>query len=159
MNDTSGFNPDLFLGAVLTTANTRRPPIPAGTNLPGTLGTPVSRQTEGKKESNLGQIYTWVDLPVEVDLTVNPTIRQLVGQDKVQLRYSFRLDVTASGGIDLAPGKNGGLRNLREAVNMNRDGEAFSIQGVNGRQVLCMIGNRTYQGEIFDEITSIARLG
>jgi len=156
---TSAFDPNQFLGAVLTSANTRRQPIPAGTNLPGTLGTPSTRQTEGKKESNQGVVYTWVDIPIEVDLTGNPPVRTLVGQDHVQLRYSFRLDVSPSGGIDLSPGKNNGLRILREAVGMNKDGESFSLLGVGGRQVLCSIGNRPYQGEIFDEIASIARLG
>jgi len=160
MNDvTSGFDPASFLGATLTDANTRRPPIPGGLSFPGTLGVPTSRQSEGKKESNLGQLYTWVDIPVEIDLTSNPQVREQVGADKVSLRYSFSLQLTPSGGLDMSPGKNNGLRVLREAVNMNTPGQAFQIQAVAGRQVLCRIGNRPYQGEVYDEIDSIARLG
>lgn len=160
MNDTtSGFDPNTFLGSTLTEANLRRPPIPAGTALPGVLGLPTARQTEGKKETNLGQIYTWVDIPIEVDLTANPRVRELVGQDKVPLRYSFRLDVKPGGAIDMAMGKNGGLRNLREALNKNNTGDSFNLlTDVQGRVVLCSISNRPYQGEVFDEIDSIARM-
>jgi hypothetical protein len=159
MNDSmSGFDPNTFLGATLTEANTRRPPIPGGLSFPGTLGTPVSRTTEGKKESNLGKVYTFVDIPVEVDLTTNPSVRDLVGQDKVNLRYSFSLDISSSGVLDMAPGKNNGLRQLREALNMNTQGQPFNLMMVPGRQLLCKIGNRPYQGEVYDEIDSIARL-
>lgn len=160
MNDhTSGFDPSLFLGATLTEANVRRPAIPAGLSFPGTLGTPTSRQSEGKKESNLGQLYTWVDIPVEVDITSNPQVRELVGQDKVNLRYSFGLDMTPSGGLDMGIGKNNGLRILRDALGMNVAGQPFNIFMAAGRQVLCRISNRPYQGEIFDEISTIAKLG
>lgn len=160
MNDTiSGFDPNQFLSALTSEANVRRPPIPAGLSFPGTLGQPTARQTEGKKETNLGVIYNWIDLPVEVDISGNPQVRALVGQDKVSLRYSFRLDVTASGGFDMSPGKNQGLRILRDAVGMNQAGQAFNILMVAGRQVLCKIGNRPYQGDVFDEIDSIAKLG
>lgn len=159
MNDvTSGFDPNAFLGATLTEANTRRPPIPAGLAFPGTLGAPTTRQSEGKKESNLGKLYTWVDIPVEVDLTGNQQVRDHVGQDKVTLRYSFGLDFSPAGGLDMSPGKNNGLRILRDAVRMNQPGQPFQIQMVQGRQVLVRIGNRPYQGEVYDEIDSIAAL-
>ena len=161
MNDqfSSGFDPNTFLGATLTEANVRRPPIPSGLAFPGTLGQPTTRQTEGKKESTMGKLFTWVDIPVEVDITGNSQVREMVGQDKVNLRHSFALDVTASGGLDMSPGKNNGLRNLRDSVGMNVAGQPFNILMVAGRQVLCMIGNRPYQGEIYDEISSIAKLG
>src|SRR5215468_1864483 len=143
MNDvTSGFDPDTFLHAAITEESKRRPPIPAGLSLPGTLGTPTSRKTEGKKETNMGQTYVWVDVPIEIDLTGNPSVRESVGQDKVTLRYSFGLDMKPSGGLDLGVGKNNGLRILRDAVGLNVAGQPFMIDMVAGRQVLCRIGNR-----------------
>jgi hypothetical protein len=154
-----GFDPNVFLGATITEASVRRPPIPGGLSFPGTLGTPITRQTEGKKESNMGQMYLWCDIPVEVDITGNPQVKDHVGLDKVNLRYSFRLDTKPSGGLDMAPGKNNGLRILRDAVGMNVEGQPFNILMVAGRQVLCKIGNRPYQGEIYDEIDAIAKLG
>lgn len=160
MNDYhSGFDPNTFLGATLTEANTRRPPIPAGLSFPGTLGAPTTRQVEGKKESTMGRVFVFVDIPVEVDITSNTQVHSLVGADKVTLRYSFGLDVTSSGGLDMSPGKNNGLRILRDALGMNEPGKPFNILMVAGRQVLCMIGNRPYQGEVYDEISSIARIG
>lgn len=160
MNDYhSGFDPNTFLGSTLTEANVRRPPIPAGLSFPGTLGTPTTRQVEGKKESTMGRTFVFVDVPVEVDITSNPQVHQQIGQDKVNLRYSFGLDVTASGGLDMAPGKNNGMRILRDALNMNQAGQPFNLLMIAGRQVLCMIGNRPYQGEVYDEISSIARIG
>jgi|SRR5580700_1375550 hypothetical protein len=157
MNDTSGFDPTQFLGATLTEANTRRPPIPGGLSFPGTFGTPEARNVQGKKDSS--KSYTFVDIPVEVDLSSNPAVQQQVGVDKVNLRFSFSIDLNPSGGFDMSPGKNNGLRQLREALNMNAQGQPFNLLMVPGRQVLCKIGNRPYQNEVYDEIDSIARLG
>lgn len=160
MNDYhSGFDPSILLGATLTDANVRRPAIPAGLSFPGTLGIPTTRNTEGKKESNLGQVYTWVDIPIEVDVTSNPQVREAQNQDKVGLRYSFRLDLLASGGMDMSPGKNNGLRILRDALGMNEPGKPFNLLMITGRQVLCRISNRPYQGEVYDEVEGIAKLG
>jgi len=39
-DESSGFDPTVFLGATMTEANTRRPPIPAGSVLVGTFGEP-----------------------------------------------------------------------------------------------------------------------
>jgi hypothetical protein len=158
MNDVSGFDPNVFLGATLTDANTRRPPIPGGTTVRGTLGEPTYRQNTGKKDTNQGVIYHSIDIPVEIDLTSVPALRDQIGQDKVTLKYGFMLDVSPAGGMDMSPGKNNGLRQLREAVGMNNPGEPFSIQMVQGRQVLAKIGNRPYNNEVFDEVQSIAKI-
>jgi len=49
----------------------------------GTLGEPKFRQTEGKKESNLGQTYTWLDIPVTIDLSQYPDLKESLGADQV----------------------------------------------------------------------------
>jgi hypothetical protein len=119
----------------------------------------VTRQTEGKQEKNQGVIYTWVDIPVELDLTQKPEIRTLVGQDKVTLTHSFRLDISATGqGLDMAPGKNNGLRQLRDALDMNKPGEPFQLLTVEGRPVMANIKNEPYQGDVFDKIAAIAHI-
>jgi hypothetical protein len=161
MNDqVSGYDPSIFLGATLTQANTRRPPIPGGTVLRGTLGKPATRQTTGTKETNQGVVYTWVDIPVELDLTQKPDVQQHVGQDKVVLTHSFRLDILPppAKGLDMSPGKNNGLRQLREAVDMNQDGAPFQMYAVEGRTILAAIKNDPYQGEVYDKIASIAHV-
>lgn len=150
------FDPSLFMSATISEPSIRRPPIPAGQVLLGVLGEPKMRQTEGKKESNMGEVYTWLDIPVELDLTTKPDIRAHVGADKVTLTWSSRLDLTPTG-FDLSPGKNTGLRQLREAVDLNKPGDAFSIPMVQGRTVLAKIKNEPYQGEVFDRIDSIVK--
>lgn len=154
----SGFDPSAFLGATMTEANTRRPPIPAGTALPGTLGEPKMRQTEGTKDTNRGVIYTFLEIPVELDLTSNSAVRQRVGQDKVTLIWSTSVDLTPTG-FDMSAGKNNGLRQLREALGMNQPGAPFNLLMVQGRPVLAMIKNEPYQGEVYDKIASLASVG
>lgn len=154
-----GFNIDNFLNSTLSEPNTRRPPIPAGTVLPGTFGMPEKRSAQGKKAGFEDRVFHFVDIPVEIDLTVNPSLREAIGQDKLILKYSFSVDLLSNGGLDMAKGKNNGLRQLRDALNKNNPGDTFSFMEIPGRIVLCKIGNRPYQGEVFDEIDSIARVG
>lgn len=167
MNDTTqqppgGFDPAVFLGATTTEANTRRPPIPQGTVLRGTLGEPKFRQVEGKKESTFGQTFTFCRIPVEIDLTQNSAILAQIGQEKVTLNHEFGVDVAANGqGFDMAKGKNNGLRALREALGMNVQGQPFNIMMIVGRTVLCRIGNRPGapgSDEVFDEVAGVAKL-
>jgi hypothetical protein len=157
MTDHSGFDPTIFLGATLTEANTRRPPIPGGTVLRGTFGEPKSRAVEGKKDPS--RTYTFVDIPVELDLTANPQVHSLIGLDKVTLSHSFSLDINHSGGgLDMSPGKNNGLRQLREALGMNTPGEPFNLMMVPGRQVLVTVKNEPYEGEVYDRVGAIAKI-
>jgi hypothetical protein len=154
---TSNFDPSVFLQATTTEANTRRPPIPGGTVLLGTIGEPKIRQTEGKKEAVLGQTFTWLDLPIALDLTANPTLREKIGQDSVTLNWSTRLDTTEQGGFDMSTGKNNGLRQLREALDLNKPGDTFGLLMVQGRPVRCSIKNEPYEGEVYDKIDKLSR--
>jgi hypothetical protein len=151
------FDPSVFLQATMTESLVRRPPIPAGTVLQGTLGAPEMRQSQGKQDPS--KTYTFLDIPVEIDLTSNPAIRQHVGQDKVQLRWSCGVDLGPSG-FDFSPGKNNGLRQLREALDLNKPGDNFSILMAQGRRVSVTIKNRPGApgtDEVYDEVGAIAR--
>ena len=161
MNDqTGGFDPNVFLQATTAEANTRRNPVPAGTTLVGTLGEPKITTSEGKQEKNLGQVYVFCNIPVEIDLTQNPSIHAHVGMDKLTLQYRFGVDFLPGGtGFDMAKGKNNGLRALREALGMNVQGQPFNLMMVIGRQVTARIGNRPGRpGEdvVYDEVSSVA---
>jgi hypothetical protein len=112
---------------------------------------------QGKKDASME--YTFVDFPVSVDVSGNPKVRDLVGQDLVKLRYSVSLDTNATG-IDWSPGKNTGLRLIREATNTNSPGQAFSISGLEGRMVKVKVAHREYpegSGEMQDYITAVAK--
>lgn len=161
MSDIGSFDPSLLLGAQTSEANTRRPPIPAGQAVRGRLGAPKIRQAEGKKETNKGEVYTFLEIPVELDMNSNPGAKAAIGGlDMVPVTWSTRLDLAANNqGFDMSPGKNNGLRQLREATNLNNPGQIFSIPMVEGREVLCMIKNEKGQDdEIYDRIGSLAKI-
>lgn len=158
MNDQpSNFDPSVFLGATVTEANTRRPPLPAGKSFTGVLGEPKYRQSEGKKETNLGVVYHWIDIPIQLEIPADLLENQ--GTDQITLQYSFRLDISENGqGFDMSPGKNNGMRQLREAVGMNTPGQPFVLSMVQGQRVLVRIKHETYEGDVFDRVAGIAKI-
>lgn len=157
MNDTSPFDPSLFLDASTTEASTRRPPLPVG-EYQGTLGEPKFRQTIGKKETNLGQTYTWLDVPVTIDLTQYPDLQSAVGVDQVVLTYSGRVDTTPSGGLDYGKGKSPGLRQIRDATGLNVAGSPFSPRQLQGRVVRVKVKHEPFEGELMDRVDSVAKI-
>jgi hypothetical protein len=153
----SAFNPDSFLDSTTTDALTRRPPIPAGVELIGIIGEPKPRQSQGKKDPTA--TFTFLDLPVEFDLTQAPQVQKFVGQAKVTLTYGFMVDITASGALDTSPGKNGRLRQLREALDMNKAGQTFNPRMLQGRQARFKISHRINEmdGEVYDQVDGVAK--
>lgn len=153
--DGSVFDPNSFLDATTTEASTKRPPIPAGTDLVGTITKAVGRAWQGKKDPTQSGVA--VDLTIEFDLNQNVAVRALVGIDKVQIVDGIMLDRTDSGAIDYAPGKNGKLRRYREALDLNKPGEGFSVRMMEGRLIRCKIKHDPYEGDIFDKIDSVSK--
>lgn len=63
-----------------------------------------------------------------------PELQNKLGVDKLPLvRQSIFLDVTPAGGLDMGPFKNGDLNRLREAIDLNRDGQRWSFQDFIGK--------------------------
>ena len=154
---TSAFDSATFMDATTQDALTRRPPIPAGTELIGIIGEPKPRQSQGKKDPSA--TFTFLDLPVELDLSQNPALMTMIGQQKVTLTYGFMVDITPSGGLDTSPGKNGRLRQVREALGMNTPGQAFNPRMLQGRQIRVKISHRIndMDGETYDQIDGVAK--
>jgi hypothetical protein len=153
----SAFDPNLLLDSTVTQAFVKRPPIPAGVELIGTIGKVDIKSGQQKDDPS----KTWIrlNIPVEFDLSQNPTVAAaLQGFDKVTITDGVLLDVTDQGMIDQSPGKNGRLRRWREALGMNQDGVAFSPRAMEGRPVKCRIGQRAYEGEMYDQIAEIAKV-
>lgn len=154
----SAFNPSEFLSAVTTEAAKRRPPLQAGKDYIGTLGAPISRTSAGKKDPS--KSYTFVDFPVVVDLTADPAEHQRVGQDSVRLQYSVGIDFNDAGKLDWSPGRNTGLRLLREATGQNKEGASFSILGLEGHTLRVKIRHEEYpegSGELQDRVQAVAK--
>ena len=149
----SNFNPEAFLDATITEPSTKRSPLPAGRDFVGIIGEVKARTWQGKSDPTKSGVV--MDVPVEIDLTPYPDVQ--IGATKVTLTDGIMLDTTESGGIDNSPGKNGKLRRYREALNMNKPGDAFSFRAMQGRTIKVKISHRTYEGEIFDQIDSVAK--
>jgi hypothetical protein len=154
------FDEQAFLSQTTTTALAARPPIPAGSELIGVLGTPKARRTQGTKEWNRGQVYTVVDFPVSIELT--PELKALTHLGTMTLTHSVFVDTTPDGRIDNSPGASAQLRYLRDAAGMNVEGREFNINMLAGRPVRVLIGHRPIvrDGTATDEVTEfIHRVG
>lgn len=151
----SNFDPTTFLDATITEANVKRSPIPAGSDVIAVIGEPKARTWVGRADPTKSGVA--VDVPLEIDLTAYPELQKQVGVPKVTLTDSIMLDTTESGAIDNSPGKNGKLRRYREALGMNVAGQAFSFRLMQGRMIKVKIKHRTYEGELYDEVDSVAK--
>jgi len=151
----SNFDPSAFLDSTTTEANSKRGPIPAGADVTAVIGEPKARTWTGKSDPTKGGIV--VDVPLEIDLSAYPELQSVVGLPKVTLTDGIMLDTTPNGGIDNAPGKNGKLRRYREALGLNEAGQPFSFRMMQGRMIKVKIKHRTYEGEIYDEVDSVAK--
>lgn len=157
MND-STFDPNQFLDATTTEALVKRPPIPAGSVILGIITDAVARSWTSKKEDAKVKAGIAVDLKIELNLTSYPDIQKVVGADQVIMTPGIMLDMKDDGkSIDWSTGKNGNLRRYREALGMNNPGESFSIRQMVGRPILVKIKHRTYEGEFYDEVDSVAK--
>lgn len=159
----SAFNPDTFLDQTTTSAGASRPPISAGLDFLGVIGTPKARSSPGKKDPS--QTYIFCDIPITVDLSTNPSEANRVGTDKVTLRHSGSIDYK-DGTLDWSTGKNMFLLGYREALGLNQDGSSFSPRMLEGRVVRVRIGQRqgtdtdplTGRPRIYDEVAAITRV-
>lgn len=151
----SNFDPTAFLDATTTEAATKRPPLAQGRDFIAVIGEPKIRKAAGKKDPT--KEYTFVDFPLDIDLTAYPDeMQRLGGVTKVSITDGGSLDFNDAGMLDWAPGKNGKLRRYREATDLNTPGQPFSIRMLQGRLVTVKIGHREYQGDIFDEAAAIS---
>jgi hypothetical protein len=150
----SNFDPSQFLDATTTEASTARPPIPAGTELIGTILDINSVTWQGKQDPSKSGIR--LDVKIQCDI---PQELQANGQPpSLQFTDGIMLDITAAGAMDMSPGKNGKLRRYREALGMNVPGQAFAPRQMIGRAIRVKIKNEPYEGNIYDRVDSVAKV-
>lgn len=149
------FDPDAFLTTTTTDAmDTRFDPIAVG-EYPGIPEKLEVRQFNGTKDPS--KTYTSLDITWDVDA---PGEKARLGRDKLSVRQSLFLDMSAAGGLDTGKGKNIGLGRLREALNLNTPGVPFSFNDLIGRgPARISVTHRSGAGdEIFAEVKGVARL-
>ena len=116
---TSAFDPNSFLDAQISAPMVRRPNIPAGTEVIGSVVEVTPRQWTSKEDpSKTGMA---MDLQIDLDLTTVPGLAEKIGQTKVRVKDGIMLDLTDNGAIDVGAGKNGKLRRYREAYPARRE--------------------------------------
>jgi hypothetical protein len=150
-----GFNPELFLDMPTDKAAVRRPPVASGLSFLGTIGEPKARVVQGKQDAS--KTYVFCDIPITLDLSTSPSEVQRVGIDKVTLRHGISLDIGDDGQLDWSTGRNPGLAQYREALGLNDDGRTFTPRMLQGRIVRAKVKHRTNEGEIYDDIDSVAK--
>ena len=150
------FDVDQLLDATTTEASTRLPPLPVGPYL-ATIDELKASKWNSRDGQKSGHKF---DLTLKVDPMTGPAKESgIEWPTQVTINDSIMLDLTPSGALDYGTGKNGRLRIYREATNLNRPGEQFSPRQLVGRQVLVQIQHREYQGDLFNEVKAVAKVG
>lgn len=147
------FNPEQFLDQQFTEANdTKLVPVPVG-EYTAIAGEVKCRQWQSKADPSKSGLT--LDITWEID---DPAVKELLGRDKVTVRQGIMLDLTDSGSMDMGKGRNVGLGRLREALNLNQPGQAFSFSMIPGRLAKVAVTHRIDGENIYAEVKSLARL-
>lgn len=131
------FDANTFLDASIEDALTKRPLLPAGQDYIGIIGQDLKARPWQKKDDPSVKGIA-VDLTIEVDVnSLTPAQRDAVkGYDgKLVFRDGIMIDMTPTGAIDTAVGKNSRLRQYREALNLNNPGQPFNFRQIIGQPI------------------------
>jgi len=150
----SMFNPDTFLDATIEAPTEKRPPLPAG-DYTAVIGEVKSRAWQGKKDPTKSGI-AW-DIPLTLEIPADVQTQLGLQQPTITLTDSIMLDLTDAGTIDNSPGKNRGLRNYREALDMNKAGDVFSARKMTGQAVRVKVKHELYEDQIMERVGGVAR--
>jgi len=150
----SMFNPDTFLDATIEAPTEKRPPLPAG-DYTAVIGEVKSRAWQGKKDPTKSGI-AW-DIPLTLEIPADVQTQLGLTQPTITLTDSIMLDLTDAGTIDNSPGKNRGLRNYREALDMNKAGDVFSARKMTGQAVRVKVKHELYEDQIMERVGGVAR--
>ena len=149
----SSFNPEQFLGAALSQPLTKRPPADAGRPYSATIQVPKIRPWNSEAKGTSGFA---ADIPLEISLPDEVAAR--VGQPRITLNDSVFLDTTPGGGLDMAPGRNRGLRRYYEATGLNKPGT--TMQHLAGQLVKVVLKHEVAKdgsGDIYERIDAMAK--
>ncbi len=157
---TSAFDPNSFLDAQQSEANEKRLPIPEDNPADEyRLYTAVIgeiKATSGmiEKGDKAGQPWVSMVIPLRIQL---PSEVQAAYDLPPELTISDRafLDLTPSGSVDNAKGKNRAQKTYRDACDMNKPGEPFAWRMLQGRVVKVKIKHEMYEGNIQERIGGV----
>jgi hypothetical protein len=123
------------------------------TDYPALITEIKTRTWQGKKDPSQGGIAADVTL----ELQLPPDEQTKVGQPTIQLRDGFILDLTEGGNIDNGIVRNNRLRRYREALDMNKPGDSFSMRLMQGRRVTVKVKHVPVEQEIYERVAAITK--
>ena len=153
----SSFDPNQFLEAALDKPLTKRPPLAAGIPYSAVIQAPKVRNGSFVDKTT-GQPREWVafDFPLEIEVPADQ--QATVGQPKVTLNDSVFIDVTSSGSLDMAPGRNRGLRRYYDATGLNKPGS--TPNHLAGQMIKATIKHEVAKdssGDLYERVDSIQK--
>ena len=149
----SSFDPSIFLDAQLTEPLEKRAPLAIG-DYTAIIKDLTSRAWTGKSDPSKSGIALDVILTVEVPFELQ---EGLGGLTTLDMKDSIMLDLTPGGTIDNGVGKNRKLRNYREALDMNKVGDAFSPRGMIGRPIKVKVTHEVWEGQPQERVGGVTR--
>jgi len=147
------FNPDTFLDSAVTESNdTKLIPVPVGEYV-AVIDSVKARQWQSRNDPSKAGValdVTW--------LIDDPAVKQLLDREKVTCKQGIMLDLQDNGGLDMGKGKNVGLGRLREAVDLNANGQPFAPTMLVGRVAKVKVEHRVDGADTFAEIKQVAHI-
>jgi len=149
----SDFDPSKFLDGATEQVSERMPNLPPGQDYISQITDVTFRQVQGKKD--VTAVYLFMDVKHSIDTKGIPEYpspsRTIVDGFIVNTREDN------PNAIDYSPGKNGRIRQYRDALGMNEAGQVFAPRAMIGRYVRVKTKLDPYEGEFFDKIDSLAK--
>lgn len=147
------FDPVMFLNTTIDEANdTKVVPCPAGEYLA------ISEKVDIKAWSSKDGSSSGLKLEILWDIQ-DDNVKALLGRDSVKVTQQQMLDLTDTGMLDTSKGKNVGLGRIREALDMNTPGVAFSFAALQGRMAKVLVSHRISGEDAYAEIKKIVKAG
>ena len=153
------FDPTAFLDQTTEQALERRNPLPA-LDYNATIKDVVSKTWESKDkvDEKTGMLKSGLRLEILLDLDIPQEVKDSIQVEKLTLTDGVMVDLNDSKtAIDYGKGKNGRLRQYRDATNLNQSGQAFSPRMLVGRMVRVRITHEEYNGNIMERAGAISK--
>lgn len=147
------FDPNSFLDMQVSESNdTKVIPVPVG-EYTAVISKVDCRTWQSKKDPSMSGLT--LDVTYDID---DQNVKSLLGRDKITVRQGIMLDLSESGGLDMGKGKNIGLGRLREATDLNVQGQPFSFNMLAGRVAKVAVSHRIDGENIFAEVKTVAHI-
>ena len=156
------FDPSAYLDAPIENPLERRLPL-TPTDYTGVIQDVkiVPWQSKDKVDEVTGQLMSGLRFEIKIALEVPEAERTRVNLrgESFVITDGALLDLTPTKAIDDSPGRNSRLRMYREATDLNRPGETFSIRKLIGRPIKVKLGQRILpSGDPTEEVQMVAKL-